>query len=534
MQSIKNKLHLNKNKNKEKKAHRFSRNVDTTPNVLVPAATTVNPTYGTDPVSVVATSTPTRASFERERMSDHSYSTGSSSMMMPQASYESFSSIPTAPPAPALWVPARNDMWDSYGLDSLQWQRGSGFFENYGYSSNTQWFSSAATAAPLVSKIQLPTQIIEKPMAVHEEIRREQIEEIQPVINIEKLQTEVHQVTQPLIDKEVKPVHLEKRLLDTQVLPEVHLPGLGMAMPTERSSVHVQNTAGLVVEKPALIRETDKLQVIEEIQPVLYKETVVPTVIQETKPVYQKVVEGASYSQETRSARDLTAGRPAAVGYVPDRNPAPAPVLERVSLPTQVIEKPMAIHEEIRKELVEEIQPVINVEKMSTEVHQLTQPLFDKEIKPVTFENRLLDTQVLPTVQLPGRGFAADQEMSTVHIQEAAAVVLEKPALVREVDKLQIIEEIQPVLYKETIVPTLIQETKPVYQKIIVGTVYSHEVLPVRDLSSMRLGMSELNLGKSPSSSRNNVSGMKTFDEPMIGRGSNVQSNLNGMSQYRY
>lgn len=170
----------------------------------------------------------------------------------------------------------------------------------------TSFVSPQTATAPTISKVLLPTQVVEKPIAVHEEIRKEQVEEIQPVINIEKYKTEVHQVTQPLIDKEIKPVALQQRTLAPQVLPEVSLPGRGAAMASDISTVHVQDKAAMVIEKPAIYTEVDKLQVIEEIQPVLYKETIVPTVIQETKPVYQKIVEGPVYIQETLPVRDLS------------------------------------------------------------------------------------------------------------------------------------------------------------------------------------------------------------------------------------
>jgi len=182
---------------------------------------------------------------------------------------------------------------------------------NLGYGSSGQrqysnlGFGSVNASSAVVQEVLLPTQIIEKPVAIHEEIRNERVEEIQPVVNIEKLKTEIHQVTQPLFDKEIKPVHLERGILASQQLPEVNLPGSGLRSMNEVSSVHMQDTSTLTVEKPAIYMETDKKQIIEEIQPVLYKETVIPTVIQETKPIYQRVVEGAVYMQETLPARNL-------------------------------------------------------------------------------------------------------------------------------------------------------------------------------------------------------------------------------------
>jgi hypothetical protein len=157
--------------------------------------------------------------------------------------------------------------------------------------------------------------------------------------------------------------------------------------------------------------------------------------------------------------------------------------LERVILPTQVRELPVAVHEEIRQELVEEVQPIIEVEKFKTEVHQVTQPLFDKEIRSVNVQSKTLATEILPEVNVQGRGVAMPQEHSTVRNLGTSSVVVEKPAKFIEIEKKQIIEEIQPIVYKETIVPTVIQETKPVYQKIVEGPVYVSETLAARSLS---------------------------------------------------
>jgi len=349
--------------------------------------------------------------------------------------------------------------------------------------NNQSGQSSSYTSTNMtVQQVLLPTQVIEKPAAIHEQIRKETIEEIQPVVNVEKLKTEIHQVTQPLFDKEVRPVNFENRTLATQVLPEVQIQGRGTAMASDVSTTRYLDTATVIVEKPALVTEIEKRQIIEEVQPVIYKETIVPTVIQETKPVYQKIVEGPVYSQETLAAKDVAVRSNIAAPYVPDQTVV-APVNQRVMLPTQVIEKPVAIHEEIRRETIEEIQPVVNVEKIKTEVHQITAPLYDKEVRPVMYEQRTLAQEILPEVQLQGRGAPIASDVSTTRYMDTTSVLVEKPAIVTEVERTQIIEEIQPVVYKETIVPTVIRETKPVYQKIVEGPVYSQQTLPARPLT---------------------------------------------------
>jgi len=149
-----------------------------------------------------------------------------------------------------------------------------------------------------INQVLLPTKIIEKPAAIHEEIRREQIEEIQPIVNVEKLRTEVHQVTQPLIDREVRAVGVSERMLPTQVLPQINQPTVALRSAEDISSVSYRQDTNMVIEKPALYMETQKKQIIEEIQPVIYKETIVPTLIKETKPIYQTIVEGTTYSHE--------------------------------------------------------------------------------------------------------------------------------------------------------------------------------------------------------------------------------------------
>jgi len=155
------------------------------------------------------------------------------------------------------------------------------------------------------TEVLLPTTVIEKTTAVHEEIRREQVEEIQPIINVEKLKTEVHQVTQPLIDQETRPIGVSEKTLATEYLPEVNLPNVGLRAPEDISTVQFKDKATMIVEKPAVYNETQKTQVVEEIQPVIYKETIVPTLIKETKPIFQTVVEGTTYTQTVLPAQQL-------------------------------------------------------------------------------------------------------------------------------------------------------------------------------------------------------------------------------------
>jgi len=185
---------------------------------------------------------------------------------------------------------------NQYGLQSSQGRN----LQGQGYQGNQ------FGVTPTVTQVTMPTQFIERPVAVHEQIRAEQVEEIQPVINVEKLYTEVIQKTQPLLDKEIRPVLIQQKVLPGQVLPELDLPNVSSRSLQDVSTVQFMNTASMVVEKPPIVNETDRTQIIEEIQPVIYKETIVPTVIRETKPIYQKVVEGTVYVQEVLPPKPLS------------------------------------------------------------------------------------------------------------------------------------------------------------------------------------------------------------------------------------
>jgi len=206
-------------------------------------------------------------------------------------------------------------------------------------------------ASTFVTQVVLPTQVIEKPAAIHEEIRREQIEEIQPIINVEKIKTEVHQVRQPLIDREVRAVGIQERMLPTEVLPQINQPNIGLPIASEVSTVNVLGMTNQVVEKPAIYMETQKTQIIEEIQPVLYREVVVPTLIKETKPIYQTIVEGTTYVQETLPVREMRGHV-----YTP-------PVVAPVFVAPVVVQAPRAVVEPVI--LVKE-QPKILKETTTT------------------------------------------------------------------------------------------------------------------------------------------------------------------------
>jgi len=133
---------------------------------------------------------------------------------------------------------------------------------------------------------------------IHERFRREEVEEIQPIIHREREKTEIHKITQPICTSSVLGVVAEEGMLPAQSRPEIRTPGmLAPSIPLgTRESLAGQR---LRVEKPALIVETEKRNVIEEIQPVVYREIVEPHVIKLTQPIYERIVEGDVYISQT-------------------------------------------------------------------------------------------------------------------------------------------------------------------------------------------------------------------------------------------
>jgi len=134
-----------------------------------------------------------------------------------------------------------------------------------------------------------PVVVQEKPVVIHERIRKEEVEEIQPIIHREHEQLEVHQILQPMVEQIVQPTVIQERILVAETRPLVHRGGyMGSVAPVATSDVQ---SFRKVVEKPAIIVDVERRKVLEEIQPVVYKEILQPTIIRETRDIYEKIIE---------------------------------------------------------------------------------------------------------------------------------------------------------------------------------------------------------------------------------------------------
>jgi len=164
---------------------------------------------------------------------------------------------------------------------------------------------------PQVQQWEQPSvSVIERVPVINEIVREMEREVVQPVINREREQVEIHQVTQPLHQREIRPTIVEQMTLPEEERPVVREQPRSVAppqMPLQSTSV-LAPTVRQVFQQQPIVEEVVHKTVREEIQPVLYRETIVPRVIQETKPIYEKIVEAPRIFREERAPIVLKEG----------------------------------------------------------------------------------------------------------------------------------------------------------------------------------------------------------------------------------
>lgn len=244
--------------------------------------------------------------YEKTEVINSAPSMTSDPMMMsstPSMGSSSFmsSNIPVPPPMPPadFWANMDSSKYDAFFRDLPSSTM------NYSSSSAypmTQSFVGQATRTMEV----LPVEVIERPVVIHESIRQEQVEEIQPIVRVEREKTEIRQITQPLTDKEIRPVLVEERVLPVEVLPTIVNQGAPMPERLDQSTRDFDATLRHVVEKTPIVQETEKWRVIEEVQPIIYREVIVPHVIRTSRPMREVVVEAPVFTEQVLQVRDLS------------------------------------------------------------------------------------------------------------------------------------------------------------------------------------------------------------------------------------
>jgi len=173
----------------------------------------------------------------------------------------------------------------------------------------------------LVQHRETPPQFLheDRPAVLKETILPVEEESIQPVIHREVERREIHEVLQPIHERQILPAVVEEKQLPAQIRPQVGSHVTRMA-PLEQSSRFVENTERHRFMNTPIVEETVKKTVIEEVQPVIHRETVAPHIIRETLPIYERVVAPDVVLKETRPMIETG-------GIIP-----PAPVLQQAPL----------------------------------------------------------------------------------------------------------------------------------------------------------------------------------------------------------
>jgi len=153
-------------------------------------------------------------------------------------------------------------------------------------------------------------QVIPQQEMVQETIHPVETEVVQPVIHRERVQTEIRQVTQPVLEKDVLPTTQETKILPAQyketILPATTPTRDTLSQPESLKQTVVAEPEKRVVYNEPLIHETVKYQTVEQVQPVIYREVEQHHVIQTEQPIFERVVEAPKIISEQRAPIERT------------------------------------------------------------------------------------------------------------------------------------------------------------------------------------------------------------------------------------
>jgi hypothetical protein len=151
---------------------------------------------------------------------------------------------------------------------------------------------------------------VEKPVVVHDKILPSQRTEVQPVIHRDREQVEVHEILQPMRERDIAPTQLQHVELPAQRF-ESRANDAQFQQRYKEVSGRIRGDVTTVpmtceqFERAPIVEETIRKKIIEEVQPVLYRETLRPVVVEATKPIYEHIVEAPLLCEEVRPMVDL-------------------------------------------------------------------------------------------------------------------------------------------------------------------------------------------------------------------------------------
>lgn len=170
------------------------------------------------------------------------------------------------------------------GFQQQGFQQG---FQQQGLQQNL-----ARQEAPVIfQKEQRPAVLKEKIIPIEEE-------NIQPVVHRQIERREIHEVVQPIHEKQYLPPVVEEKQLPAETR---QFGSYQARTPTQyNSSVEYATAEHYKRVNAPIIEETVRKTIVEEIQPVVHRDTVAPHIIKETLPIYEKVYEPEVILKETR------------------------------------------------------------------------------------------------------------------------------------------------------------------------------------------------------------------------------------------
>jgi hypothetical protein len=151
--------------------------------------------------------------------------------------------------------------------------------------------------------------------------------------------------------------------------------------------------------------------------------------------------------------------------------------------PSQTITKPAVIHETILGKEKQIVQPIIHREREQTEIHQLTQPFFQREVRPTMETSTMLPAEIRPVIDNTPRELPVEEgPRGSVQIAPVQRELFQQQPIVEEVVHKKVIEEITPILQKEVIQPRVVHHVQPIFEKVIEAPVVIQETRPVQQL----------------------------------------------------
>jgi len=211
--------------------------------------------------------------------------------------------------------------------------------------------------------------------------------------------------------------------------------------------------------------------------------------VKEVLPDPSKIANAVkSTAQAVASSSDTNAPSEATLTPV-TMNPVlesfPAQTIMGTEMPINFVkeERPAVVKERILQMEEECIQPFIHREVEKREIHEILQPIHERQVLAPTFEEKELQAEFRPVIG----GYAPRQASiisPSVEYATKERTQIVKPPIIEETIRKTIIEEVQPVIHREVVKPHIIRQTQNIYEKILEPEVILKETRPMIECSA--------------------------------------------------